>query len=328
MSRLILLLLFMSLCLPALAQQPKLPDKPANEETENELIKGRISSKAPKCAKACTDMLKTVVQSEAEFYASDYGALSVHMGISAKRLRFIAKKLEKIPGIRQALTDTPRRMILLIFQSAPATTGPDAIAGGLETMRRRYKNSLKARAALLGSAGDSKEADKKTGNGVKSGKSATKTKNKGAKNSKGLKKTSKKARKATPSKKIRFYSFYHTPITDEIVANTKITGPVTSARALKLWLDAKDRPQAVAVARKIFAKHPKDVRIGAVLAMYHLHRGHSKKAYQNMRTVLHYQPQVALYHAMYAEVLYAMNLNSRAKEEEQKAKKLGFNKNN
>jgi hypothetical protein len=329
MSRSVVLVIFCCFASPAFAQSPNIP-VPGPESTKKaSLVNGRISTKAPRCAQGCMDFLKASAKSSAEFFADEKGGLSVHRGISAKRLRFLAKGLEKLEGIRQALTDTPRRMILIIFDAAPAGTTPGLIAGSLEQMRRRYKESKKARAAPLGGPGNPGNDE---GNPPKTERKPTKTEKSGKTPKIGEKKErndrkpiKKPAVSEKPTKKPgkRSFSSNPTPITDEIVVKTKITGEITSARALSLWLKAKDRPQAVAIARKVLTKHPKDTRAGAVLAMYHLHQGHKMKAYRNMRTVIHYQPENATYRLMYAEVLYAMKMGRVAKEQEAKARRLG-----
>lgn len=307
----VFLLLFV--CVPAFAQSPDSPKKDGAGEKVPSLVKGRLTIKAPPAAQRCREFLDINARSETEFYADDKGGLSIHKGVSAKRLRFLATELEKIDGVRQALTDTPRRMILLIFKSSPQNTTPPLVAAALEQIRKRYKESLKARGSTLGAGG----ADKKSPETSKDP-----SKKDPAKPPKVIKAEPKKKEVAMPVLKRGFYSYYSPKITEATLAQTKVTGPITSVHCLKLWLAAKDRPQAVVIARQVLAKYPKDNRAGAVLAMYHLHTGNKMKAYRNMRTVIHYNPDVAVYRAMYAEVLYAMKMERVAKEQEEMAKKL------
>ncbi|MDF1661042.1 MAG: hypothetical protein P1V97_04690 [Planctomycetota bacterium] len=307
----VFLLLF--ICVPAWAQSPDTPKKDGTAEKAPSLVKGRLTIKAPPSAQRCQEFLDINARSETEFYADDKGGLSIHKGVSAKRLRFLATELEKVEGVRQALTDTPRRMILLIFKSSPKNTTPPLVAAALEQIRKRYKESLKARGSTLGAGGTDKKSP---------GDNKDTSKKDPVKPPKVIKAGPKKKEAVMPVLKRGFYSYYSPKITEATLRQTKVSGPITSVHCLNLWLAAKDRPQAVVIARKVLAKHPKDNRAGAVLAMYHLHTGNKMKAYRNMRTVIHYNPDVAVYRAMYAEVLYAMKMERVAKEQEDMAKKL------
>lgn len=313
MVRVCFVFLLLFVCVPAWAQSPDELKKDGAAEKAPSLVKGRLTIKAPPCAKRCREFLDINARSETEFYADDKGGLSIHKGISAKRLRFLATELEKVDGVRQALTDTPRRMILLIFKSAPKNTTPPLVASALEQIRKRYKESVKARGSALGAGGTEKKPTREPKKAPKKDP---------VKPPKVIKAGPKKKEVVMPVLKRGFYSYYSPKITEAVLKQTKVTGPITGRRCLELWLGAKDRPQAVVVARKVLAKYPKDNRAGAVLAMYHLHTGNKMKAYRNMRTVIHYNPDVAVYRAMYAEVLYAMKMERVAKEQEEMAKKL------
>jgi hypothetical protein len=127
-ARLLMFAVIFGLVLPAtevFAQEPAGPGR----------VEGRIMPNAPPQATQLRDKLAEEIQGEAEFYADLQGALTVHPGVKPERLRRLAQWIEKQDGVRQALTDTPRRMILIIFSTAPERVGPESVAGPLERLR-------------------------------------------------------------------------------------------------------------------------------------------------------------------------------------------------
>lgn len=296
----------------------------AAQDESKPILEGRVSPAAPPFATTLRDALEKEIRANAEFYADDQGALSVHKGVSTRRLRRVAQWIEKQEGVRQALTDSTRRMILIIFTSAPEALTPQQVAAPLEGLRRSFQESKEARSAPLGGPGDPPpmpepprpphdlpttppeppiaeppvaEPEEPSVGGVV----------------------------LDPATAFPSYSYNPETLSREKVEATKVYGEVSGKRALDLWLSQEDRLLAVAIAQRVI-KTRKDAEAGAVLGMWHLHLGNQLKAYQNLRTVRDMRPNVGLYHAMYAEVLSSMKrtFQLRAREERERALELGY----
>lgn len=331
---------------PVLAQdpgEPALPSPPSAGGDEAERVTGAIEPTAPAAAGLARELLVKETRRPVEVFANRNGLLSVHKGLSASGLRALARKLEEVKGIRRALTDTPRRMILVIFDTAPPGSGPEAIAGPLENIRRRYREDVASRPQLGGAGarpggrrpdptppaprdpqpGDPMrspdprpdkppldEPDERPGPGEPGTSEAPDAVKRAPKP-----KAGETAEPAADPLKTRPYSTCRPALDPRKIARRKVTGKINGRRALSLWLEGSDRELATVVARETLKRHPKDVEAGAVLAMYHLHRGDKLKAYRNMRTVLHYRPGKPVFHRMYAEVLASLEMTARAREE-------------
>lgn len=293
----------------------------AQDTATKTLVVGMKSPDAGALGDKLWKIYEDKVVSKCKVFVNKQGLLSVHPGVSERRLRDLALTLEKQKGVRQALTDGPRRMILLIFKINPKNATPDVIAGPLEEMRRHFRKNQgksKTKGGRKGTPGAG------PGSGTPGGPDDSAPKN--PKDPQPLTKPpikpGPKRRKGKTRAQKRHYSSNPTKLTDEQLDAVKVYGEITGKKALALWLSGKDRLKAAAMARKRLKKRPKDWEAGAVMAMYHLHKGDTMKAYRNMRTVIHYRPHVAAYREMYAEVLYLMNLDKRAEAEEQKAREL------
>jgi len=293
------------------AKKPGLGPKAAKAE---ELIAGRFAPDAPKLAQVVRQKLGKLVRAKSEAFATRFGFLSVHKGVSAKALRGYARSIEAIKGVRQALTDTPRRMILCIFDTAPANYTPEACAGDLEELRRRFEKSQAK--PLSGSGLGLGESDEELAE-------PSKLKKPGARRpSKPKRSVSPPAAKApqpapAPSEG---------PIPSmEVVRRARVSPLMTGREALGMWTKEptkERRAVALVTARAVLKKSPRDAEAGVVIALYYLAIGKKLKAYRNMRTVTRMRPDNARYHEIYARALRAMGLEARALEEDALAAQL------
>lgn len=97
-----------------------------------------VTEKAPKFIQSLKARLAEKIESKAEFFANQSGALSVHQALSPQKLHELALWLGRQKGVRLAFHDKPRRMILLVFESAKLGITPAALAAPLEKMRQTY----------------------------------------------------------------------------------------------------------------------------------------------------------------------------------------------
>jgi hypothetical protein len=327
------------------AQSP--PDT-ATSAVDSRHLKGKVLDNAPRVAHTVKSAIAKANKTEGELFADERGLLAVLPGSRSDSLRKLARELEEIPGVRQALTDTPRRMLLLIFDSASRDTTPEFVAGPLEELRRGFKKRQSTPKPVTGPLGGLAESpparppgQPEPGLGSPAAPRLPKlpeeeptppanerAEPEPAKAPEGKPSTTAKRNRDAPPNgsrrhvKGRTYSWSPEPLTEELVEACIVEGPIHGRRALELWLTGKDRPLSVAIARAAIKKRERDAEAGAVLAMYHLNRGYKLKAYRNMRSVTHYRPDSALFRRMYAEVLRALGLNDRAREEELQAMRI------